>query len=281
MNLLERARKVAEDIKALRIQGATNVALAAVNVFKESAPARIEELKKAAELLKTARSTEPLLFNAIDFILAAEDPREAAEEIYEVIKASWLRAAENLAEILSRYEVVQTICHSSVVEAALKMVQPKKVVVTETRPRFQGRITARKLVEAGITVVFAVDSAMLKLMEEEAVGVVAIGNDAIYRDGSVANKIGSRLLAEIAASRDLPLYSAGPSLKIWRIPEKVIEERPAEEVWKEAPSRVIVRNPAFEIVPAKYIHKICTELGNLEPSVVYSTAVQKYFRRNT
>ena len=42
-----------------------------------------------------------------------------------------------------------------------------------------------------------------------------------------------------------------------------IEERDFREVWISAPRKVKVRNPAFELIPKKYITKIISELGIL------------------
>jgi len=43
-----------------------------------------------------------------------------------------------------------------------------------------------------------------------------------------------------------------------------IEERNFKEVWKKAPKKIKVRNPAFELIPRKYIKGIISEYGVLK-----------------
>ena len=66
-----------------------------------------------------------------------------------------------------------THCHSSAAEQILIQAQKEnkdfQVICTETRPKFQGRITAKVLTEAGIQVTMVVDSAMRWVLKNKEV----------------------------------------------------------------------------------------------------------------
>jgi translation initiation factor 2B subunit (eIF-2B alpha/beta/delta family) len=47
-----------------------------------------------------------------------------------------------------------------------------------------------------------------------------------------------------------------------------IEERSRDEVWKEAPAELNVRNPAFDVTPRDLIHGLICEEGIVSPQSV-------------
>ena len=179
---------------------------------------------------------------------------------------------------------VMTHCHSSVVSGIIikAFEQGKKfdVVCTETRPLYQGHITAMELSEKGVPTTLIVDSAMRWAIQQKEVDLIIVGADAITSEGVVINKIGTRLLALAAEEYNVPFYVATPIFKF--APETVvgnlekIEMRKPEELWAEPPKSLIVENPAFETVARKYIHGIITELGIIPPSYLYGAAMEKY-----
>ena len=162
---------------------------------------------------------------------------------------------------------VMTHCHSSLVTAILLEAKNQnknfKVINTETQPRLQGRKTAKKLVEAGIEVIHVVDSAMRWAVRHFEVNLILIGVDSITSEGTIINKIGSRLLALVAHEEHVPFYVASPLLKY--NPEtnlgilETIEMREPEEIWENPPKGVEILNPAFETVSRRYIDGLITE----------------------
>src|SRR6185369_5622711 len=96
----------------------------------------------------------------------------------------------------------------------------------------------------------------------------------IAANGDVANKIGTYTVAVLAHEQGIPFYVAAPVSTIdlatasgCDIP---IEERPEEEVTHHggrrlAPEGVSVRNPAFDVTPARYVTAIITEAGVARP----------------
>ncbi|MGZ4851278.1 MAG: translation initiation factor eIF-2B, partial [Candidatus Bathyarchaeia archaeon] len=153
-----------------------------------------------------------------------------------------------------------------------------KVICTETRPAYQGRITANELVGLGIETTFIVDSAARSFMGN--VDVVIVGADAITSEGNVVNKIGSSSIAVLANEARVPFYVVSELLKF--DPETLkgecerIEQRNPAEVWSEAPSKLIVRNPAFDVTPNRYIHGLICEEGIIAPQSVVEIIRLRY-----
>lgn len=160
-----------------------------------------------------------------------------------------------------------------VIRAAWEAGKRPSVFCTETRPWLQGaRLTTWELVQMGIPAELVVDSAAGWLMAKGDVQAVIVGADRIAANGDTANKIGTYSLAVLAASHEIPFYVAAPistvDLGVSDAQDMVIEERAADEVTAIKGTRVAaegigVRNPAFDVTPARYITAIVTETGVL------------------
>ncbi|OLS14055.1 MAG: translation initiation factor IF-2 [Promethearchaeota archaeon CR_4] len=183
--------------------------------------------------------------------------------------------------------VIFTHCHSSIVTGILieahKQGKQFDVICTETRPRYQGRLTAQELADAGIHVTQVVDSAMRWAIHNYEVDLILIGADAITSDGTVLNKIGSRLLALVAREEHVPFYVASPLLKY--NPETVfgkwekIDMRDGNEIWgkyEKKPENIEILNPAFETVARTYINALITEAGVFPPENVHWHFRERY-----
>ena len=176
--------------------------------------------------------------------------------------------------------IIMTHCHSSVVTAILlearKQGKHFEVINTETQPRLQGRQTAKELLDAGIKVYHVVDSAMRWAVNHYEVNLILIGADSVTSEGTVLNKIGSRLLALVAHEEHVPFYVATPLLKYnpqtsFGVIEK-IEMRETSEIWENPPKGLEILNPAFETVSRRYIDGLITEAG-----IFASSHVHNYF----
>lgn len=152
------------------------------------------------------------------------------------------------------------------------------VLVDETRPQLQGsRLTAWEFKQVGIDFRIIVDGAAGSLMKAKRVSAVLVGADRIAANGDVANKIGTYPLAVLARENQIPFYVAAVEATIDRamptgegIP---IENRPTEDFWRYLQADFFDQslptlNPAFDITPAKYITKIITEKGILDPGKI-------------
>jgi ribose 1,5-bisphosphate isomerase len=299
----EAVRVAAERIRKLEVQGARNVAIAAIKALeglaeKTSAETRIEfmkELEIARTALFASRVTEPLMRNAVRWVISqVEDSgKEEVAALAALVSSSSSRFLKNLeaskeriAEIgakrIREGMVVFTHCHSSTVTHLLGKAKEDgkrfEVVCTETRPVFQGRITAKEMLALGVKTTFIVDSAARSFMRDA--DMVIVGADAITSEGNVINKIGTGTIALLAHEARKPFYVVAELLKF--DPATVcgeyekIEERSPDEVWKDAPEKLVVRNPAFDVTRRDFIHGVICEEGIIPPHSVKEVMHRKH-----
>jgi methylthioribose-1-phosphate isomerase len=162
-----------------------------------------------------------------------------------------------------------------IVRAAVAEGKRITVMADETRPFLQGaRLTVWELDKDGIPVVLITDGMAGWFMRRGEIGAVIVGADRIARNGDTANKIGTYAVAVLAKENGIPFYVAAPLNTIdLTLPDGggiPIEERSPDEV-REVGGRLVtlpyveVRNPAFDVTPAKYITAIVTERGVCKP----------------
>ncbi|MCR4807758.1 MAG: S-methyl-5-thioribose-1-phosphate isomerase [Lachnospiraceae bacterium] len=147
-----------------------------------------------------------------------------------------------------------------------------KIFCDETRPLLQGaRLTAFELSSAGLDVTLLCDNMVSSLMRQGRINAVLVGCDRVAANGDVANKIGTSVVATVAARYGVPFYVCAPTSTIDpgtpTGKDIVIEQRPASEVtdmWYEkrmAPEGIKVYNPAFDVTDNELITAIITEHG--------------------
>lgn len=245
-----RFHKIAREIKEIKIQGATNVAKAALKAYS------LYPNKITKRILINLRPTEPMMTHVLDLA-----DKKSQEEILKHFENAQDKINKLVFNLIKNNSKIFTHCHSTNVVKALiyahKNGKHFEVFNTETRPLFQGRKTAEELSKAGIKVTNFVDSAAaIAIKQTEA---VFLGADALLKN-SVINKVGSGMFSEIAFDNKVPVYIIADS---WKYSSKnvKIEERDFEEVW--GTKKVHVENPAFEKINPKYIYGIITELGKM------------------
>ncbi|MCK4952250.1 ribose 1,5-bisphosphate isomerase [Candidatus Bathyarchaeota archaeon] len=301
--------EIAQDINKMKIRGAGKIAQVAVEALKvvaESSNAAVTEdfmaeIKLAAKILLQTRPTAVSLPNGIRYVLwRLMQAKKTIEEVEDLktcvinvadqfIKNSKV-AIQKIGEIGARRvkdgDVILTHCHSSAVIAVIKTAwnQGKKICVncTETRPLFQGRITARTLGQVGIPVTMIVDSATRHFINK--VDKVIVGADAITANGAVVNKIGTSMIALVAHEARTPFFVAAETYKF--SPETmmgdsiVLEERDSSEIISskllKTMKNVFIRNPSFDVTPAEYVNLIITEKGIIPPQGAVSIIQQEY-----
>jgi methylthioribose-1-phosphate isomerase len=212
--------------------------------------------------------------------------REALD-IMEEDRQLCVRIGQNGESLLKDGDTVLTHCNAgalatagtgtalAVVYAAVENGKRIRVIADETRPLLQGaRLTAWELVARGIDVTVICDSAAAWMMKQGRVSCVLVGADRVAANGDAANKIGSYSLAVAAREHGIPFYVACPYSTIdlslrdgTCIP---IELRSEEEVASFCGHRILpegarVENPAFDVVPNRYVSAIITEKGVVRP----------------
>ena len=253
MSKEKRFAQILRHIKEIKIQGARNIAKAALYAYS------LAKTREARKQLIKARPTEPMLSNVLHKI-----KKQPYKKILQHFDYAQAKINKFSFKIIKNSSIIFTHCHSTNVANALIYAKRhgKKFQVynTETRPLFQGRKTGRQLSRAGIKVTTFVDSAAgIAIKQADA---VFFGADAILKNGAI-NKIGSGMFAEIAYDSKIPVYIIADS---WKFSPKgiKIEERDFREIWKNAPRHVKIKNPAFEKIEKKYIKAIVSELGVLK-----------------
>ncbi|MBL7159472.1 S-methyl-5-thioribose-1-phosphate isomerase [Candidatus Microgenomates bacterium] len=286
-------KKTAQDIKDLKIQGATNITLASLKALKkdwqEEKYQDIKDLEEKIKILKNTRPTEPLLFNCLNNVFSQVEELNSLNHLTQIIDD----LVQNLDEI--QKEIVQngvglikdkmtifTHCHSTSVVEILKAAKKKgkefKVFLTETRPKYQGRITAKELIKAGIKATMTTDSAAAYIISKEdniPIDLVILGCDAILPDKGVFNKIGSYGIAFSAHEAKIPVFIAGSLLKT-SIKPLIIEERGLEEVWKKKPRNLKILNLAFDFIPQRFITSLITEFGLIKSEEIKTIVAEHY-----
>jgi ribose 1,5-bisphosphate isomerase len=301
--MAEIVKDTTERIRILQVQGARNVAIAAVKAIQTQAEktraknkaAFLSELKEAQTIFVASRETEPLMRNAIRFIntkaLCADTEKVA--ELSRIVSSAanqFLTELDSSKELIAEIGtkrirdgmVIFTHCHSSTVTHMMAKAKKKgknfKVICTETRPAFQGRITAKELVDLGIETTFIVDSATRTFIGDA--DLVIVGADAITSEGNVVNKIGTSAIAVLAHEARKPFYAVSELLKFDPTTlggeyEK-IEQRSPIEVWSEASPKLTIRNPAFDVTPNHYIHGLICEEGIISPQMIVEVMRRRF-----
>jgi len=296
-------RVAADGIQKLEVQGARNVAIAAIKALEalaEETRAKtrkefLKELSEAKATLFASRATEPLMRNAVRWIISQveQSGKQQVDTLAKLVASSSSQFLKNLeaskeciAEIGAKRirdnSVVFTHCHSSTVTHLLSKAKKDgktfEVICTETRPVFQGRITAKEMLALGVKTTFIVDSAARSFMRNA--DLVIVGADAITSEGNVINKIGTSTIALLSHEARKPFYVVSELLKF--DPATVcgdyekIEERSPDEVWKGAPEKLIVRNLAFDVTRRDFIHGVICEEGIISPHSIAEVVRRKY-----
>jgi methylthioribose-1-phosphate isomerase len=237
----------------------------------------VERMKNIA---KAGRGLPPV---RLKLLLLEEALRIAGEDV----RANKMMGRHGAKLIRSGMRIL-TVCNAGalatvdygtalgVIRAAHEQGKKIRVYAAETRPRLQGaRLTAWELKKLRIPFTLITDNMIGHFMRKGEIDLVLVGADRIARNGDAANKIGTYSAAVLAKAHGIPFYVAAPvssiDFNIRSGKQIVIEERNPEEVTrigKEqiAPKGIQVKNPAFDITPAKYIKGIITEKGVFDPS---------------
>ncbi|AHB40973.1 hypothetical protein P148_SR1C00001G0163 [candidate division SR1 bacterium RAAC1_SR1_1] len=299
MNLTN-IQHIADDIKTITIQGATNIAKEACKIMEQELRSQtfsnIEEMKNfveaATEMLIAARETEPLLRNGMKYAKSklqqgasqAEIADAFAEYLGRVVREEEVRPTI-AAELINDGENIVTHCHSGSVVKVLTTArgQGKKIHVynTETRPLYQGRKTSADLLKAGVPDTMITDDAAPFFVDNEYdnhihVHKVFLGSDCIRPNGNTMNKVGSFAIGLSAWHSGVPLYIVGSLLKVDPTNTIGIEARSGKELWADAPADLDILNYAFDLVPAKCITGIITEFGVIRPENLLSEIKKRY-----
>jgi len=301
------AAQVAHAIRTMQVRGAPAIGIAAAYGMAlcaracraEPAAVQLQVLGECARTLAATRPTAVNLFWAIERMQVklegepggsslAEAMAEEAQRIEQEEVEACRRIGGYGADLLPPQARVLTHCNAGalatggygtalgVVRAGWEQGKVSHVWADETRPLLQGaRLTMWELMKAGIPATLIVDSAAASVIAGGQVDAIVVGADRVARNGDVANKIGTYMLAVLARRHQVPFYVAAPTstvdLRLDAGDEIPIEERNAEEVSApagvaSAPAGAHVYNPAFDVTPGDLVTAIITERGVVRPA---------------
>ncbi len=265
--------EILKDIKSLKIQGAENVARAGIKALK------LRFDRNSVNKIISLRPTEPCLRNAVNFVI--KDVKKNADLALKHFDDAQKKVAVIGSRKIRNKDIIFTHCHSNTVMGILKEAAKTRkfeVYATETRPKFQGRLTAAELAKAGIHVTLFTDSSGRYALKRA--NLALFGVDAITSEGEIINKMGTEMFADIAEKYDIPVYFCTDS---WKYDpstvfgfEEAIEKRGSKEVWDKPPKGVKISNIAFEIVEPELATGIISELGVYSPATFIEEVKKNY-----
>ncbi len=302
---LTKAEDIWDAIYLLKVRGAPAIGVAAaiglyVIMSRSGINDREEFLKLLHEKKEYLNSSRPTAVNLSWALKRMEGKAQkqgdsSVDEILKTLKAEALaikaedtdmckRIGEYALSLLKKGDGLLTHCNAGqlatskygTATSAMYLGYEKgydfKIYCDETRPLLQGaRLTAYELSSAGLDVTLLCDNMVSSIMRQGKINAVLVGCDRVARNGDVANKIGTSVVATVAKRYGIPFYVCAPSSTIDPETETgndiVIEQRPGEEVtemWYEkrmAPPNISVYNPAFDITDNELITAIITERG--------------------
>ncbi|MCD6577475.1 MAG: S-methyl-5-thioribose-1-phosphate isomerase [Anaerolineaceae bacterium] len=286
---------------AIGVAAAYGIVLAALRSQSTILNVVRTEVKKAARVLEAARPT------AVNLPWALKRMTKVADRQYDTLqdlKSALLSEAHLMADedvevnrsisahgagLIDDGDTIIHHCNTGalatvdwgtalgVIRMAFEQGKKLHILVDETRPRLQGaRLTAWELSQYKIPYDIISDNSAGYFLRSGKVDKVIFGADRVARNGDVANKIGTYMLALAAHANNVPVYSAFPFSTVDIELESgdliPIEERPQDEVLDLklhnrliAPKDASARNPAFDITPHELITALITEKGVIYP----------------
>ena len=275
-------------LQADKTSGASTLLDLAVDIleaFTAQAPEQhTQDLHQALEALVDALLTaQPsmapcinLAHQALAACPAGLAPSTARQQLQQALTAFRQHARQSTAAlcrqtlaILPPQATVLTYSNSSTVVSALRYAHKhghiRRVLLSESRPAYDGRLQAMALLEHGIEVEYGIDMALFDRLPDAQ--VVLVGADAVFPHGLV-NKLGTHPLAQIARFHHMPIFSLCTSSKFLptaAAPLVRFVEHPTQEVWPNAPPDVHIRNRYFDTTPLPLFSGIISEHGVYAP----------------
>ncbi|ELY38564.1 translation initiation factor eIF-2B [Natronorubrum tibetense] len=276
-----------EEIQEMQSHSSSVVAVRATRALEELLErefATVEEyirsLERNGSVLRRANHSHASLQNAVRAVVddvtdadpgSVEEAKRLTQEridaVVSRVESGKRLAAENAAEILDDGATLLTHDYSSTVLEALEQATEAgkrfDVYITEARPRYIGRKTARTLAEMdGVDATLITDSAHGVYLED--CDRVVVGMDCIV-DETLYNRVGTFPIAATAAQLDVPVTVLGSASKI--VSEGFVFEnefRTGSEVMPEPAEGFAVENPNYDATPIELLESVVTDEGRRE-----------------
>ena len=272
---LTRAFQLIEEIDRDRTNGASYLgrkAIAALQAVAQYSDARSSgdlfrdilhislRLRAAQPSMATIWNHTGKLLNELEYAWQSKAITEFKELVQDLSEKAVLRSeiaeeqvSRNLSNILLKKRNILTHSYSGTVKRALQLCKDAtpQIYVTESAPRFEGRMLVRDLKRLELSAHVVPDTTTHSFPVDFDVTVV--GADSILTDGSVINKTGTRDIAQTAHQLGIPVYVGAETTKL-----------NAMQFLGE-PIRLTA---IFDQTPSDYITSIVTEHREMKPAEV-------------
>jgi len=272
---------------------------------KEFRPALMSHLNNQIEYLIHCREKSIGMSTAIKYVktkinmVKASSSKEAAkEELLSAIdefQESRIRMADMIiAESGSKFigdgDVIMTYASSHVLEVMFKKAHDDgkrfRVIIVDSRPKFEGRALLARLVKYGIECGYVMLTALSYVLK--SVTKVFLGAAGLLSNGSVMSRLGTAVVAMMAESQDLPVIVCCETYKFCeRVqldsicsnelgnPDELVATKAREAGgagdtladWNDI-STLRLLNLVYDITPIALVKMVITEVGNLPPTAV-------------
>jgi translation initiation factor eIF-2B subunit delta len=274
------------EIREMQTHSSSVVALKATRALSELIDrefATVDEFDRAVQqnagALRRANPSHASLHNAMHEIIrevpGEADTVEQAKELLRTtidavvteIETGKRRAAENAARVFREADVVMTHDYSSTVLDAIRAAVDDgasfDAYVTEARPRYLGRKTARELATMdAVEPHLLVDGAASLFMDD--CDRIVLGMDCIVGD-TFYNRVGTYPLVATAHQKGVPVTVVGSGTKVIEDGFRFENElRPPYEVSLEPIEGVQLENPAYDATPVDLVDEVITDEGPQE-----------------
>lgn len=283
------AKELLKEIECDNISGAVELAQKAIRyltVFSDSLdsedPSIYQEnmIEIGRQVIDAQPSMAPL-FNVVNCVLFQVEEgvkrgssvaelkikiKSVLEGLQKEYENSLIKIQKHFINIIKDGSTIMTHSYSSTTIKSLIFAHREgikmNVMVTESRPLYEGRRTAQILAENGIKTVLIADMASFYYLSD--IDLILTGCDCICQEG-IVNKIGTKGLAIAASQFDIPYYIVSEKSKF--LPSKYlhqpkIDERESDEIF-ENPGNIQVKNIYFDITPLRFVKDVITEEGVL------------------
>jgi len=231
-----------------------------------------------APIANWAKAFERRFNQVLKTATQVEQPALALQICRDILaeQASMLeKQIEAARPLLAPFDCLMTLSFSSTVEALLLEAAPTaRLIISESRPLYEGRRLAQTFQKLGRSVTLITEAQIPTFIRRT--DAVLLGADTIGADLAVINKVGTYLLCLLAKQANVPLFIAADTYKFRpdaRGEEIDCEAQDGAQIWPEHPELCV--NIVFEPTPASLIDRFITEKGALTPVEMRKTVCKR------
>jgi translation initiation factor 2B subunit (eIF-2B alpha/beta/delta family) len=225
-----------------------------------------------AVMINLAQQTLPACSEALPLATIRQQLQQALATFRHDVRHSTEALCQQALTILPPQATVLTYSNSATVIAALRYAHERgrvrRVLLSESRPAYDGRPQALTLLESGLAVEYSIDMALFERLAEA--DVVVVGADAVFPDHLI-NKLGTHALARLAHLRGIPCFSLcavnkflpAVATALWRL-----VDHPGDEVWPAAPDGLAISNRYFDATPLALLSGVVSDHGIYTPEAL-------------